>query len=61
MDLNSDNYYNGCTYDKKFLFLPKKIEGRWYWLRTVTLRRKWEIILTGKFATKRLVKEEYIL
>lgn len=49
-------------YKQKFLWLPKKIDGKWYWLRMVSVETK-TILMTigGKITpvkrTRYIVKE----
>jgi hypothetical protein len=37
-DVGSESKYNWTKWFPKFLWFPKKIDGKWYWLRTIHLR-----------------------
>lgn len=38
------------NYETKFLWLPKKIDGKWYWLRKVSVETKTTLMnIGGKF------------
>lgn len=45
-------------YRIKFLWFPRKINNRWYWLRNVSKRmRKRNIVMNGQLVTE--IEEEY--
>ena len=39
-------------YSKKFLWIPKKIDGKWYWLRTITIQTKYNTMCIGNRVTQ---------
>lgn len=48
-------------YRNKFLFLPKKIDDKWYWLRKVFVKTEYQLISTGHFTEEKIVSNEYYL
>ena len=39
MDASAQPKYAWTKWQKQFLWLPKKIKGKWYWLRTIYFRQ----------------------
>lgn len=35
------------TNNKKFLWIPKKIDGKWYWLKEITVQTKTDLMSIG--------------
>lgn len=47
-------------YSEKFLWLPKKINGKWYWLRKVSIETKTVFMSIGGKITP-VKREKYIV
>ena len=48
-------------YSTKFLFLPMKIDDKWYWLRRVFVQTEYQLISTGHFTRERVISNKYYL
>lgn len=45
------------TATRKFLWLPKRIDGKWHWLKTATVQTKTELMsIGGKISEVKKVK-----
>ena len=49
------------SYKQAFLWLPKKINGKWHWLTRVTIIREYQTVCIGSDISNRLVKETYTI
>lgn len=49
------------VYCYPFLWFPKKINGKWYWLRKVTKKMEYQKVCIGIDVSYRLIKTTYIL
>ena len=48
-------------HEHKFLYLPKKIDGKWYWLRSVIIVREKCVQTIGGEEVEYIMSEQYII